>query len=178
MIRTQRLILAAPGDGDRAEHAAMVADAEVMADYGGPFDAARAAAHLARHRAAFDAEGFGRWAVHQAGDGAYLGYCGVARIEPTLPIAPGWEIGWRLSTAAWGRGYATEAARAALRDAFARIGADEILAYTEATNARSLSVMRKLGMRRDASRDFVHPEPVAGAEYRAVVCVADRPDWT
>lgn len=178
MIRTGRLILTVPAEDDRAAHRAMTADPEVMADYGGPFAPARSDAHFDTHRAAFEAEGFGRWVVRRAEDGAYLGYCGVARIWSTLPVGPGWEIGWRLTRAAWGHGYATEAADGALRDAFDRIDADEVIAYTTPDNARSLSVMRKLGLRRDEARDFVYPEQVGGADYRAVVCVAVRDDWT
>ena len=64
------------------------------------------------------------------------------------------EIGWRLVRRAWGRGYATEAARAALADAFHRCGLTEVLAYTAHDNGRSEAVMNRLGLRRDPSRDF------------------------
>src|SRR6266850_2934402 len=64
------------------------------------------------------------------------------------------EIGWRLIREAWGHGYATEAARAALIDVFRRVKLIEVLAYTDAQNIRSQAVMRRLGLSRDASRDF------------------------
>ena len=67
------------------------------------------------------------------------------------------EIGWRLAPSWWGRGYASEAARAALRFGFERVGLDEIVAYTVPANLRSQAVMRRLGMRRDAGADFDHP---------------------
>jgi RimJ/RimL family protein N-acetyltransferase len=74
--------------------------------------------------------------------------------RPGHPLGPHIEIGWRLVRAAWGKGYATEAARAVLEDAFGRLGVREVLAYTAADNARSQAVMARLGMQRDPSRDF------------------------
>jgi ribosomal-protein-alanine N-acetyltransferase len=68
------------------------------------------------------------------------------------------EIGWRLPRALWGQGYATEAARGWLDHGVATLGLAEIVAFTEPANARSLAVMRRLGMRRDPARDFSHPE--------------------
>jgi len=57
----------------------------------------------------------------------------------------------------WGRGYATEAARAAIEDGFNRLGLAEIVAFTVAGNLRSRRVMERLGMTRDPAEDFDHP---------------------
>jgi len=65
------------------------------------------------------------------------------------------EIGWRLIRKAWGNGYATEAARAALIDVFRRVKLLEVLAYTAPDNLRSQAVMKRLQLKRDASRDFI-----------------------
>jgi RimJ/RimL family protein N-acetyltransferase len=56
---------------------------------------------------------------------------------------------------AWGYGYATEGARAALDDAFIRMGFPEVIAYTDPDNLRSQAVMARLQMQRDPSRDFL-----------------------
>ena len=83
-----------------------------------------------------------------------------------MPNAPGVEIAWRLGRAWWGRGFATEAARAALQDGFDRCGLDEVIAFTATGNARSQAVMQRLGMTRDAAADFDHPNLPEGSVLR------------
>jgi ribosomal-protein-alanine N-acetyltransferase len=78
-------------------------------------------------------------------------------VNPALPFAPGVEAGWRLDRTFWGRGYASEAARAALADAFGRCGLPEIVADAAVPNLPSRRVMERLGMRRDPAADFDHP---------------------
>jgi len=58
---------------------------------------------------------------------------------------------------AWGRGYATEAAKASLRDVFERVHLKEVLAYTSADNVRSRAVIERLKMTRAASLDYSEP---------------------
>ena len=67
------------------------------------------------------------------------------------------EIGWRLAHSAWGNGYATEAARAALAFGFEEVGLDEIVSFTTAANRRLRAVMERLGMGHDPRDDFEHP---------------------
>ncbi|HEX3407224.1 MAG TPA: GNAT family N-acetyltransferase [Caulobacteraceae bacterium] len=169
MIETARLILSAWTEAERAPFVAMCADPEVMHDYPAPEDAVTASARFDRYAAALARDGFGKWALRRRDDGAFLGFCGVSPIWGTLLPAPGLEIGWRMVRAAWGRGYATEAARASLADIFARTDADEVISFTLPTNTRSLAVMARLGLTRDASRDFVYETGLP-----AVVFVASR----
>jgi RimJ/RimL family protein N-acetyltransferase len=157
MIQTDRLILRPWCDADRPAFAAMNADPEVMHDYPAPLTRAECDLQLDRYQAAIERLGYGRWAMERREDGLFLGYVGAMPIFNDHPCAPGAEIGWRMIRAAWGFGYASEGAAAALRDGFARLGFAEITAYTAPTNARSRAVMRRLGMARDASRDFEHP---------------------
>jgi ribosomal-protein-alanine N-acetyltransferase len=172
LIETARLSLSAWTEAEREPYAAMCADAEVMHDYPAPFTAEEANARFDRHKAAFLRDGFGKWALRRNADAAYLGYCGVSPIWPTLAPAPGLEIGWRLVRSAWGAGYASEAARAALADLFARTDAAEVLSYTLSTNLRSQAVMRRLGLARDEALDFFYETGLP-----AVVFVARRADW-
>jgi RimJ/RimL family protein N-acetyltransferase len=88
-------------------------------------------------------------------DGVFLGYAGIMMSAwPNHPLGPHADIGWRLVRSAWGHGYATEAAFAALDDGFKRAGLQEVLAYTDPDNQRSRAVIARLGLQRDASRDF------------------------
>ncbi len=152
-LDTPRLRLRRWPDADRAAFAAMNAHPEVMADLGGPLDRVASDAKFDRYAAVFARHGFGRWQI-ESRDGEVLGYAGVMASAPDHQIGPHYEIGWRLDRSAWGHGYATEAAQAALDDAFTRARLREVLAYTAPDNLRSQAVMAKLHLRRDAARDF------------------------
>lgn len=131
----------------------MNADAEVMRDLGGPISREHSDKKLDRYAEAYRRFGFCRWAVEST-DGPLLGYAGIMPSPADHPLGNHFEIGWRLVRSAWGHGYATEAAQAALRDAFARAGLKQILAYAAPDNIRSQAVMARLGLQRDPSRDF------------------------
>lgn len=146
-----------------------------MRDLGGPVGATAADARLERYAAAYDRQGLCRWALESL-DGEFLGYVGVMQVGPEHPLGRHHDIGWRLVRRAWGRGYATESAVAALRDAFMRVGPPEVLAYTAADNRRSQAVMRRLGLRRDPGRDFEVVHPCVGA-WRGMVSTAQRALW-
>lgn len=171
-IRTQRTCLRPWRDGDRGALAAMLADPEVMHDWPAPQSRAESDAKLDRYAASYQQNGFGRMLL-ETHDGAFLGYVGVNPIPPLHANAgagEGVEIGWRLVRKAWGQGFATEAARAALEDGFRRLGFGEVLTYTAPTNARSQAVMRRLGLSREAARDFSYE--LDGVTYPYVVFVA------
>jgi RimJ/RimL family protein N-acetyltransferase len=142
-----------------------------MRDWGGPISRAASDAKLDRYAAAFREHGFCRWVV-EGRDGVFLGYVGAIRQPASHPLGQHADIGWRLVREAWGQGFASEAAAAALRDVFARSGSSEILAYTSADNARSQAVMRRLRLERDASRDFI-----SGEGERELVWVARAGEW-
>ncbi len=173
-IQTARTRLRPWCEQDRDALAHMHADSEVMADYGGPLDRAESDAKLDRYRAAYDAHGFGRWLLEDLG-GEFLGYVGVMPIGTDHPAAPGVEIGWRLVRSAWGHGYASEAARAVLLDGFVRNGWTEVVAYTAADNVRSQAVMDRLGLVREAHRDFT--AGYGDTSWHGLVWVAHRDRW-
>jgi RimJ/RimL family protein N-acetyltransferase len=83
--------------------------------------------------------------VVESCEGTFLGYTGVMPVAADHPLGSHFDIGWRLVRRYWGFGYATEAARAALADAFQRLGLAEILAYIAPDNQRSQRVMERLG---------------------------------
>jgi RimJ/RimL family protein N-acetyltransferase len=153
MIITPRLRLCAWSERHRLPYVAMLADPNVMQDYGAPLGADQAAEKLARYAAVFRDRGFCRWAIEDA-EGIFIGYTGVMPSSSGHPLGPHFEIGWRLVRSAWGFGYATEAARTSLVDFFQRGLAPEVLAYTAPDNDRSQAVMKRLGLARETSRDF------------------------
>ena len=173
VLRGERTILRSWRNDDREAFAALHADAEVMRDLGGSIGRAASDAKLARYMAAYEEHGLCRWAV-ETDIGDFLGYVGVLPSQPDHPIGPHFEIGWRLIRMAWGKGFATDAARAALKDTFDRVGLHEVLAYTSADNVRSQAVMERLGLMRDERRDFVATYPDVGS-WRGLVWVPRRP---
>ena len=167
VIETPRLRLRPWSDADRDAFAALHADPEVMRDLGGPIDRAASVAKLHRYRAAYRRLGFCRWAVESRA-GEVLGYAGLMPSPSDHPLGPHVEIGWRFVRRAWGHGFAMEAARAALADAFRQQGLTEVLAYTAPDNIRSQAVMSRAGLRRDPSRDFTASYDDVGA-WRGLV---------
>ena len=153
VIDTVRTRLRPWRDDDGELFAALNADPEVMDDLGGPIDRAASDAKLSNYRAVYRHHGLSRLAI-ETRDGRFLGYAGVMPSKAGHPLGIHFEIGWRLMRHAWGKGYASEAAAAALHDAFTRAGLTEVLAYTARDNARSQAVMDRLRMTRDPSRDF------------------------
>ena len=110
--------------------------------------------------------GFGLWALEIPGVAPFAGFVGLSVPGFTAPFTPCVEIGWRLAAAHWGRGYATEAARAVLAHAWDVVGLDEVVSFTTAGNDRSRAVMTRIGMRYDPADDFDHPRLPPGHPLR------------
>lgn len=163
-VETERLRLRQWRDHDVMPYAALNADPEVMEHYPRPFTREESEAMVAGARGDIALRGWGNWAVERKADGAFLGHTGLRPVREDLPFAPAIEIGWRLARHAWGQGYATEAARAALRVAFETLELPEVVAYTAWDNQRSVAVMRRLGMREGAA--FEHPALPEGHRLR------------
>ena len=153
IIDTLRLRLRCWTVLDRDAFAALNADPEVMLDQGGPLSREASDAKLDHYAGAFQQNGYCRWLV-ESREGEFVGYTGVMPSPSGHPLGLHVEIGWRLVRRKWGHGYATEAAGAALKDAFVRVGLPEVLAYTTPENLRSQAVMARLKLHRDPSRDF------------------------
>lgn len=157
MIRTERLILRAWRDEDDAPFAALNADPEVMRHMPKLLAREESDATAGRIRAHFVAHGWGLWAVEVPGVTPFAGFVGMQHVPFEAPFTPAVEIGWRLARAAWGKGYATEGARASLAYAWETLGLREVVAMTVLANQRSWRVMERLGMTRDPADDFDHP---------------------
>ncbi|WP_225793083.1 GNAT family N-acetyltransferase [Streptomyces aculeolatus] len=160
-LRTDRLVLRRWRDSDLEPWAALNADPDVREHLGDLLTRAESDASVARFQADLDRRGFGWWAVEVRATGEFVGFAGLDPVDDGMPFT-GVEIGWRLARRAWGRGYATEAARAVLAYGFDTLGLAEILAVTTSANLRSQAVMRRIGMVRDPAGDFDDPAVPAG----------------
>lgn len=173
-LETERLTLREWVTGDLEPFAAMSADPQVMRWLGGCLSREEAAAYVTRAALSFSTLGMGRFAIERRSDEAFVGACGLMPGRSDLPIAPYVDIGWRLAPAAWGHGYATEAAAAVLDDGFQRLGLNEIAAITMQANVRSRAVMERVGMARDPASDFDDPALAHSEDPRTVVYRARR----
>ena len=156
-LRTPRLLLRRWRDEDRAPFARLNADPAVMEHFPAVLTRAESDALEDALAARLERDGFGLWAVEIVTTGELAGFTGLARPSFDAHFTPAIEVGWRLARGAWGRGYATEAARAALAYGFETVGAPEIVSFTAVENARSRAVMERLGMTHDPRDDFDHP---------------------
>jgi RimJ/RimL family protein N-acetyltransferase len=150
-LRTERLLLRQWRDDDLEPFAELNADPVVMEHFPGVMSRAASDAFAQFNRERIAQRGWGLWAVEA--DGQFIGFVGLN--EPNF--MPGVEVGWRLHHAAWGHGYATEAARAAIAHGFDELDLAEIVSFTATTNVRSQRVMQRLGMTHDPADDFDHP---------------------
>jgi RimJ/RimL family protein N-acetyltransferase len=122
--------------------------------------------------------GWSNWATELRSTGDFIGFVGLSVPKRLLPFSPCVEIGWRLARAHWRQGFATEAARAALRVGFEHIALDEIVSFTSIVNVRSRAVMERIGMR-NTGEDFEHPGVSEGHPLRphCLYRIA-RQDWS
>lgn len=143
VIETERLILRGFEERDLDAFAAMQADAEVMRfiSPSGPRDRAVTWRDMAQAIGHWALRGHGLWALEEKGTGAFLGRVGIIRPEGWPEI----ELAYALARPAWGRGFATEAGRAALRWAFGTLGLARVASFIAPGNAASQAVARRLG---------------------------------
>lgn len=174
---TPRLRLRQWRDDDLTPFAALNAAPDVMAHFPAPLQRQESDALARRCQALIAERGWGFWAAELEESGAFIGFVGLHAPLAELPFAPCVEVGWRLARAHWGRGLASEAARAALKVGFERLGLAEIVSFTAIGNLRSRAVMERIGMRR-TNEDFDHPAVPSGSPLRAhCLYRLDRESW-
>jgi len=153
VVETERLVLRRPNGGDaEAIHAFYCTErSQFTGGNLGPFNAWKQTAAMLGH---WEISGFGLWAVTKRGNDDIIGLVG--------PFCPGgWpepEIGWVIFEGAEGKGYAYEAARAALTDARSRLGWREIVHYIAPENTRSIRLAERLGATLDPSAKTPKPD--------------------
>jgi RimJ/RimL family protein N-acetyltransferase len=165
-MRTERLLLRPWRASDREAFARMNADPAVMEHFPGVLSREESDALVERIEAHFREHGFGWWAVEVTGEADFIGFVGLSVPNFTAHFMPAVEVGWRLGRDYWGRGFATEAARAAVAFGFERLGLTGIVSFTAPANVRSTRVMERLGMTHDPADDFEHPRLPEGHRLR------------
>ena len=159
-LDTPRLRLRLHELADLDACAAMWADPEVVRYVGGqPSTREEAWSRLLRYRGHWALLGFGFWALEERATGAFVGELGLADFQRSLEPSHGIEAGWALARAAHGKGYATEALRAAMAWGAAHAPAREVSAMIEPGNAASLRVAGKCGFR-EVARMTYHGDDV------------------
>ena len=157
-LQTNRLILRQWRDSDIPTFIEMGQDPRVMEFFPTLWSEEKSRDCAAYFREHFTENHFGFFAVELKETQQFIGFVGIAKVGFDSHFTPAVEIGWRLASQHFGKGYATEAAREVLRFAFADLGLDEIVAFTVPANIPSRHVMEKIGMSHDEKDDFAHPK--------------------
>lgn len=163
MVETSRLILRQWKSEDALPFYHLNSDAEVMRYFPQCLSREQSDAVIKRLTDMIDEKDWGFWAAERKDNGEFIGFVGLlAQSEQSeIPFTPFVEIGWRLSRANWGAGFASEAALGALSYAFCQIGVEAVYAFTALDNQPSRKVMERIGMQ-NTGRDFNHPKLESG----------------
>ena len=150
-LETERLLLRRWKPSDLEPFAEICRDPEVMRFIGSGEtrtrdQCARGIVAMERH---WDEKGFGLFALELRDNGKLIGYTGLSEPDFLPEIMPAVEIGWRLSRRHWGKGYATEAARAAMQFGFHTLELPSIVSIFQERNMASRAIAEKTGMRFD-----------------------------
>jgi RimJ/RimL family protein N-acetyltransferase len=164
-LETPRLVMREWRDEDLDTHAAMSADPEVQRYLGGVLDRVQSWRSMAFHTGHWVLRGYGNWVVERKSDGVVIGRVGLWNPEGWFGV----EVGWKLARHAWGQGYATEAATAAISWAFDQLDCDRLISVINPDNAASIRGAERLGMTKSHDADL-DGQPVT-------IMTIDRATW-
>jgi RimJ/RimL family protein N-acetyltransferase len=165
-LTTERLLLRRWHDTDRLPFQALNADPRVMEFMPGLLAAEDSDQMIHRIEQHFARHGFGLFAAEFLAEKAFIGFIGLSVPTFDAPFMPAVEIGWRLAAGYWGRGLATEGARAVAHHGFQALDLGSLVSFTVPQNQRSRRVMVKLGMTHNSADDFDHPSLPPGHPLR------------
>jgi RimJ/RimL family protein N-acetyltransferase len=101
---------------------------------------------------------YGLWAVEIPAIAPFIGFIGLHYQDFKATFTPCIEIGWRLDSAYWKKGYATEAGKKVLEYAFKTLKLNEVVSFTSEKNFRSIALMKRLGLHYHPENNFEHPK--------------------
>lgn len=163
IIETPRLILRTFEDSDIESMLAINQDEQVMRYFPSTVDEEGTRALVAHIQKHYETYGYCLYATELKSDNTFIGFVGLNVPFFEIPNfkpqgQPTVEIGWRLSSSHWGKGYAPEAATHVLKLAFEEIGLDEVISFTAKINQPSIRVMEKIGLTNNPQDNFIHPK--------------------
>lgn len=165
-LTTERLLLRQWRADDLPHFAALNQDPEVMRHFPGLLSVEESQRLAENIQNELQSKPYGLWAVEVKAGAPFIGFVGLHAADFPASFTPCIEIGWRLASAHWGKGFAYEAALRVLDYAFADLKLSELVSFTAVENLRSQKLMKKLGMRHDAGGDFEHPKLPPGHRLR------------
>lgn len=154
IIETKRLILRAWKKEDNQAYFQINQDPKVIEFLRGPLTMQQVNDFIIAANSHNDKHGYTQWAVEFKETRMLIGFIGLKYIDWESHFTPTVEISWRLGSQYWNKGYATEGAKASLDYGFKKCGLQEIVSFTVPANVRSISVMEKIGLKRDINGDF------------------------
>lgn len=155
-IQTQRLGLRNWKDSDLKAMTTLNQDPKVMQYFPSMPDEAQTSDYIKRMQAQFAKTNYCYFAAEVLATQEFIGFIGLMYQEYEAAFTPCVDIGWRLKQSAWGKGYATEGAKACLEYAFKNLEIDTIYSVAPLVNIPSITVMKKIGMQ--LSTTFKHPK--------------------
>ncbi|MBI3259802.1 MAG: GNAT family N-acetyltransferase [Ignavibacteriae bacterium] len=161
IISTERLILRNWEKSDIAPFVQMNSDPKVMKYFPGLMSSDQTLQFMERIKLHFEEYNYGLFAVDEKSTGEFIGFIGFSHPRFESFFTPCVEIGWRLRSEHWGKGLATEGAKACLDYGFNVLNFDSIYSFTAIPNVPSINVMKKTGMKHIG--EFNHPSLSEGS---------------
>jgi len=155
-IETERLLLRQWDEEDLSKFAQINLDPDVMEFFPDTLSRKESYKLADKLKGIIEENGWGFWAIELKSTHDFIGVAGLNIPQIELPVKPLVEIGWRFARKHWGKGYATEAAKASIDYGFCNLNLDNIYSFTSVLNKRSIRVMERLGME-NMERNFAHP---------------------
>ncbi|WP_435412577.1 GNAT family N-acetyltransferase [Psychroserpens mesophilus] len=153
---------------DLDEFAKINADEEVMEYFPKPLTRNETLALIDRLKKHYNEKGYTYFATELLETGELIGFIGLVYQDYQSEFTPATDIGWRLKSRAWGKGYATEGAKKCLEYAFKELQLTTIISVFTEKNIKSENIMKKIGMEKIGS--FNHPKLKAYPNYEKCIC--------
>lgn len=158
VIETERLILRTWQDSDVKAFFRINQDPKVIEHLPGAMSIVQVNDFIARMNEQQQQRGYSLWAAELKTNAELIGFVGLNYTDWPSHFTPAVEIGWRLGSQYWGKGYATEGSKATLEHGFSSCNLQEIVSFTVPANTHSVAVMRRIGLKQDINGNFRHPK--------------------